>query len=167
MPADFPVEAAAKRLNPYLFPGLERSPQIMRDLFALIPGDLLDVPTYPERFTPREVIAHLADWESVLRDERLVEPARNPGCAVSAYDEGDRAIDRGYSGLDVATQLEIFAAERAKTIAFLKGLDPEAWLATMVHPERGEMTVSDVANSLVGHDAYHVEQLVHVIAPRS
>lgn len=154
-------------MNPYLFPGLEKSPQIMRDLFALIPADRLDVPTYPGRFTPREVIAHLADWESVLRNERMAEPVRNTGCPVLAYDEGDRAIERGYGNLDVESQLDLFATERAKTVEFLRGLDARAWQATMVHPERGEMTVSDVANSMVGHDTYHVEQLLHVIAAGS
>lgn len=139
----------------------------MRALYAMIPVDRLDVPTYPGRFTPREVIAHLADWEPILREERMVEPLRNPGCAVLAYDEGERAADRGYTRLDVAAQLEVFATERAKTLAFLRGLKGEAWRATMIHPERGEMTLNDVANSLVGHDTYHVEQLLHVIASGS
>jgi len=64
--------------------------------------------------------------------------------------------------MDVAEQLEILKAERAKTIAFLQSLSTEQLGSTMVHPERGVSMVEDLANMLVGHDVYHVKQLLDV-----
>ena len=123
----------------------------------------MDVPTQPERFTPREVVAHLADWEPILREERIVVPIAQPGCSVKAYDEGDLAIANNYAASDPLESARTFAEERAKTIELLRSLDAGQWDAYFTHPERGRMTVYDMANLLVGHDMYHVEQLLSAI----
>jgi len=78
-------------MHAYLYPALSATPDIFSQIIAKVPTDKLDVPTHEGRFTPREVIAHLADWEVILREERIVAPVQSPGKSVNAYDEGELA----------------------------------------------------------------------------
>ncbi len=150
-------------MNAYLYPALEASPDVLANLIKKIPVEKLDTPTHEGRFSPREVIAHLADWEVILREERIRVPAGQDGAPVRAYDEGEMAEQNQYRLSDVSVQLATFRSEREKTIALLQSLSKEQLANTMVHPERGVSTVMDLANTLIGHDMYHVKQLSEVL----
>lgn len=143
--------------NAYLLEGLEALPIIARILLERTDPIRLDTPTGPDRFTPREVIAHLADWEPRLRG-RIVTALKDPGAAVPTWDEGELAIENGYATCDWREQVDTFTKQRQETIALLKRLGPEDWRRTFTHPERGPMTVEDQAAFLLGHDLYHAEQ---------
>lgn len=160
-------------MQPYLLPGLEMGPKTIGNLLALMPSNLIDVPTHPgrffsmemsgEEFTPREVIAHLADWEPIFRDERIRIASTQPGATVVVYDEAERAERLNYAATDWKEELEKWASEREKTIELLSSIPREAWQNVVIHPERGEMTLSNLANMLLGHDMYHVSQLVEAL----
>src|SRR5262245_24073794 len=78
----------------------------------------------PERFTPREVIAHLADWEPIDRD-RLASAVERPGSTIQPYDEVQMGIDHDYAHSDVAAQLERYTNEREVTAQYVRRLTPE------------------------------------------
>jgi hypothetical protein len=143
--------------NPYLFAALSLGPSAVLRLLERLPGGLWDERLGEDRFTPREVVAHLADWEPILR-ERIQAGLERPGTPIVAFDEGERAIERAYASSEPMRQAQAFARERAETVALLKTVGAR-WHQTVEHPERGAMTVEDMANMLVGHDLYHVEQL--------
>ncbi|MBS1713345.1 MAG: DinB family protein [Armatimonadetes bacterium] len=145
-------------MKPYLFPGLTLSPHILRRAVQAMPSNLKDVPTHPGRFTPREVVAHMADWEPILLG-RMKQCVEAPGSAIKAYDEEQMALDNGYASCDLMAKLAEFEEARKKTVEWLMTLSDEQWKATAVHEERGPMSVMDTANSMVGHDVYHIEQL--------
>ena len=145
-------------MNAYLFPGLEYGPRIVARLVQQLPPGRYDETTNPERFTLREAVAHLADWEPILRS-RIEKAVQNPGSPVEGIDEGIRADELDYKTWDVKRQLEVFAEERANTIAYLRSLVPDDWHKTIVHDEKGRQTVSDQANQLLGHDLYHIDHL--------
>lgn len=147
----------------YIHHGLQTTPEVFRRLMCLIPPDQWDTPTHPDRFTPREVIAHMADWEAIMRDERMARAVAEPGYTITPYDEGMRAIEQGYSISDVSVQLARFAAERARTVSFLQELSDAQQATKLYHPERGEMTVAEHAAGMLGHDVYHIEQLMALL----
>lgn len=145
-------------MNAYLFPGLEYGPRIVERMIAQIPPARYDEKTNPERFTLREAVAHLADWEPILRG-RIEQAITTPDCLVNGIDEGVRADELGYGSWDVAEQLEVFRVEREKTIAYLRTLSAEDWQKAITHNEKGKQTVADQANQLLGHDLYHIDHL--------
>ena len=149
-------------MNPYLIPALSLSPSVFEKLASKIDPASLDSPTHPGRFTPREVIAHLADWEPILL-ERIKQTISRPGTELKVFDEGDLAVQHSYAKTDITEQLNLFSERRKETVAFLSSLRPADWDEHAVHPERGVLTVRDQANMLPGHDMYHVEQLVAMI----
>ena len=145
-------------MHVYAVPGLELSPLIVQRLVERIPPDRMDERQDPDRFTPREVVAHLADWESIMR-ERIRAAVENPGSTVAAYDEGQMAEDHKYSESDPREQARILIRERAVTVDYVKSLTAGDYGKTAFHPERGEQTAEDFINVTLGHDLYHIEQM--------
>lgn len=131
----------------------------MRMLFDAIPTDRRLVSTGPDRFSPHEVVAHLADWEPILRS-RIETALTQPGSPIVAYDEGERALEQNYSSWDASRSLETFAAERVTTRNLLMKIEAADWTKSVLHPERGRQTVADIAMMLLGHDLYHIRQLL-------
>lgn len=148
--------------NAYLIEGLQAGPEAMAVISRRIPQEQWDTPTGPERFTPREVIAHLADWESRLRG-RMQSAISSPLAVVPAWDEGQLATSQNYAGSDWNERLATWVLERAATVAFLTSLEPEQFNAQFTHQERGPMAIDDQAAFTLGHDLYHLEQLSALI----
>lgn len=145
-------------MNPYLMPSIESGPKVIETLLKLIPPTKWDEALDPDRFTLREVVAHLADWEPIMR-RRIQQAVSTPGSTIEVYDEGQMAIDNGYDRLDPFEQARLFSTERHLTAEYLRSVH-RGQLSNMVHhPERGELTTEDLANLLLGHDLYHIEQL--------
>jgi len=146
-------------MNPYLLKAVGLTPQVFRRLVARFPADAADTPLGEDRFTLREVIAHLADWEPIF-GERLRLVNEQPGILITVYDESDRAVEQDYASADIAECLDRFEAARAANVAFLQTLPPDAYLKPYRHPELGDLKLEDQANMLLGHDLYHVEQII-------
>ena len=145
-------------MHTYLIPGLELSPLVVRKIVERIAPERLDERIIPGRFTAREVAAHLAEWEPIMR-ERIRAAAEQPGSVVNAYDEEQMARDHEYARSDPREQAGVLIRERAITVAYVRGILPEALAQSAFHPERGEQTVEDFMNIILGHDLYHIEQL--------
>ncbi len=152
-------------MNPYLTNVLDVGPRVTARLCRRLATDQWDTPTGPGRFSPREVLAHLADWEPIFL-ARMRQAVEEPGSVIEPYDEGQRAIDNDYAGQDPDSNLAAFGRSRGETLAWLKGLEPAQMESHVAHPERGSMTVADMANMLLGHDLYHLDQLSEVVETR-
>lgn len=152
-------------MHAYQIPGLTFGPKILRRLVEQIPEARWDEPSPGDRFSPREVIAHLADWEPIMLG-RLKTGVANPGGEVQVFDEGERAVERGYRKSDMHAELEKYERARADTVLYVQGLSSEQLQHRFLHPERGEMSVDDQANMLLGHDLYHIEQLLEFLGEK-
>jgi uncharacterized damage-inducible protein DinB len=112
----------------------------------------------PERFTLKETIAHLADWEEIFLD-RITTAVEYPGTTVEVFDESERAVVHHYSTKDIYHELNVFDNRRRDTVDYLLRLAEDDWDKSVVHPEKGEMTVLEQVQMLVGHDMYHIHQV--------
>ncbi len=144
--------------NPYLLPALRLSPALMARLIERIDPALHDERLDPERFTLREVLAHLADWEPILR-ARIEQGVAQPGSSLVAYDEEERARSQRYAELSVEGSLRQWTAEREKTVAVVASIPRDGFEHIVLHPERGPMSVADLAGFIPNHDLYHLEQV--------
>src|SRR5882672_11202695 len=97
------LDRKEENLNPYLLTTIEMGPAVVRRIINQIPQSRLDEAIDPERFTPREVVAHLADWEAIDR-LRLSAGVERPGSAIQPYDEVQMALDHQYRQSDVNAQ---------------------------------------------------------------
>src|ERR1051325_10966181 len=100
-------------MHAYLFKVLEAGPRTLQCLIKMVPVEKMDVPTHPDRFTPREVICHLADWEPISRG-RMHTAQATPGAEVPDIDEVQRALDQGYTNWDPSETADLFIERRAE-----------------------------------------------------
>ncbi len=148
-------------MNPYHPGSLVFGPGLLGAAFSRVPEDKWDLPTGPERFTPREVVFHLAYWEPVAR-WRVERALAENGVEVPDWDEDQHAKDFNYGSLDPVEGLRIYASEREKTVQLYNSVQGGQWEHAFVHPTKGRVTVSDWAASMMGHDLYHLAQLEEV-----
>jgi uncharacterized damage-inducible protein DinB len=146
----------------YLKEGLAATPVVIDRLLREAAPEQYDLRPDPERFTLREVMGHLADWEGVWmeRAQRILTE-ENPD--LPGYDEGAWAIEHGYARMDVAEQQARFREGRAKLLALLDPLSAEEWTRTAQHSEWGEITLVGLATLVLGHDGYHTRQIAEWI----
>lgn len=148
---------SADYVRNYMIYGLRASPQVIAHLLAdATPADYDRRPD-PDRFTIREVVAHLADWEVVWL-ERATRILNEENPSLPSYDEGQWAIDHNYAALDVAEQLEKFHAGRARLADFLAGLTAVQWERAGAR-EFGPITIFQQTAMILGHDGYHLKQI--------
>ena len=148
--------------NPYLLPALRLGPLTVQHLVEAVSESRYDELTDPGRFTLREAVAHLADWEPILLD-RIRLAAEQPGSTIVAYDETALCERGGYGSTEPRDQAQLFIARRERTIEYITSALDGRWSNEAVHQGRGPMTVADLVNLLVGHDMYHIEHLAQFL----
>ncbi|HET7037889.1 MAG TPA: DinB family protein [Thermomicrobiaceae bacterium] len=117
----------------------------------------------PEGWGPAAIIAHLADTERILRG-RIEQMLTREAPYLKSFDPDALAGERGYADKELRAALEDFATERAETIQRLMNLPLKGWERSGIHDERGEISVEDVTEQLVDHDAAHLTQLGAALA---
>jgi hypothetical protein len=148
---------SADYVRSYLIHGLRATPQVVAHLLADAAPASYDRRPDPDRFTIREVVAHLADWEGVWL-ERATRIVNEENPSLPGYDEAQWAVDHHYAELDVAEQLEKFRAGRARLADFLAGLSAEQWERSGSR-EFGPITIFQQTAMVLGHDGYHLKQI--------
>ncbi len=146
-----------EKLHHYLLIDLESAPDVLAKLLEGVAGSGWDKRPDPERFTLREVAAHLADWEAILLG-RLVQTRDYDNALLQGLDEGQVARDNDYAHSDPMESLARYQAGRAKTVAFLRALSPEQWARSANHTELGLITIEAQAALIAFHDGYHRQQ---------
>jgi uncharacterized damage-inducible protein DinB len=143
----------------YLLGALETAPEIFRRLLQNLSDEEADFRPDPERFTLREAIAHVADWDAIFLT-RMKRTRDEDTPFLPDIDEGQLALDHGYALLDPMQQVQVLAERRALLVDFARGLAPEEWQRVAVHERAGRLTLEGLATLVALHDTYHVRQAV-------
>lgn len=152
------VPPTPDRIRIYRFKGLEATPTLYARLLEGITEAELDLRPDPERFTLREALAHVADWEAIwLERMRLIATEDDP--FLPGYDEAQWAIDNDYAHADATEQLTRITNGRAEMTTFLSDLPAEAYARTGRHGEIGALTLGDLVTLVLSHDVYHLHQI--------
>jgi uncharacterized damage-inducible protein DinB len=152
------------KVKQYLMEGLTATPIVISKMLQDSNAVDFDRRPDPTRFTLREVLAHLADWEGVWL-ERMERMSTENNPALQGYDEGQWAIDHDYAHLDPHDQLKKFAVGRVRIVEFLRELSEEGWEKTGLHSEWKVITVGALAALVLGHDGYHTKQIAEWLTP--
>ncbi|MBL8059395.1 MAG: DinB family protein [Chthonomonas sp.] len=145
-------------MSPYILNGPRLTLSALERILKLIPATRWDETLHEGRFTPREVIAHLADWEPIWL-ERLKGAVSVPNYVIEPKDEGEMAIANRYHEADVPGALTRFRSGREATLEFVGSLTDEQLQLPITHPHHGAWRVADIFMFLLVHDGYHIDQL--------
>ena len=146
------------RIHLYLLLDLECAPAVLARLLA----DVTDPAAWdrrpdPDRFTLREMVAHLADWDGVFLG-RMTQTRDEENATLRGLDEGQVAIDHDYAHAAPQECLMRYEAGREKIVAFLRALSPEQWGRVGTHTEVGPISLETQAVLIAVHDGYHRQQ---------
>ena len=145
-------------LTPYIRRALRLAPVIIERLVRKLPPEAIDARPDPARFTIREVICHLADWEPLFL-ERLRGCVTEPNFVLVTHDEGQLAIEHDYAHQDLEASLARYKAGRDAYATYVETLSNQDLDKVATHPELGVMTATGLIELVVGHDVYHIEQI--------
>jgi hypothetical protein len=119
----------------------------------------------PEKWSPAEIIAHLADVEIVV-SWRVRSILGAPGTSIQAFDQDAWVAAGKYSKRDVRKSLEQFRVLRDTNLALYKSLSPEQWQHHGMHSERGEESIKRIVGMMAGHDVNHLEQIAQMLSSK-
>lgn len=148
---DRPVEAV-----------LAATPDAIRAMLAQIGDGNSSTRPAPGKWSPAEIVCHLADCELVF-GFRLRQTLAEEGPTIQPFDQDKWAAQ--YTGIPAASALEAFSALRGWNLRLIQSALPGAANRTMTHPERGAMTFQTVVETIAGHDLNHLEQLRQIAGP--
>lgn len=149
----------------FLIASLEGTPEALTDLLGKLPAadPVWDFQPDPDRFTLREVIAHLADWEPINR-ERLTRIVQEDQPSLPDVDEGALAVAHGYSSADPVESLRSLGERRLGLLEYLRDLPVEAWERIGNRETPGRVRLADLVTVIALHDAYHIRQAARWLA---
>jgi uncharacterized damage-inducible protein DinB len=110
----------------------------------------------PEKWSVREIIAHLADCE-IAWSWRLRQVYGEEHPTMRPFDQNTWA--RSYGAYTYLAARRTFEALRAWNVAFVGALTEEDRRRPLTHPERGEETLWTIVEIMAGHDLHHLLRL--------
>jgi hypothetical protein len=139
------------------------TPRLLAALLSGVPDARLSQRPLPDKWSVKEIIAHLAEDELVTswRYRQMIE---NSGCALASFDQDQWARLGEYCSWKPTEALEMFRLLRDANLRMLKNLSAEEWTCFGVHAERGRISVRDLAQHMAGHDMNHVDQIRSILA---
>lgn len=140
---------------------LASTPARLGDLAKSMGRSRIDQPRAPGKWSPREILVHLADCELVF-GFRYRQAIAEKDHTVQPFDQDRWA--RSYAVYGAEEALATFSVLRRWNLNLLRSLTSEQLAKSVLHPERGKMTVQTVIETAAGHDINHLRQLETVAA---
>jgi hypothetical protein len=122
----------------------------------IIGPDKADNPPAPGRWSPAEIICHLADCEIAFAF-RLRQTLAEDHHMIQPFDQEKWAVT--YSGVPVKDAFAAFTALRQWNLVLISKTPASAAQKQVTHPERGAMTFQTIVETMAGHDLNHLSQL--------
>ena len=118
----------------------------------------LDAPRAAGKWTPRQILAHLADVEPIqtVRVMTMLAEDTLPMIAFNADAWGEAGA---YTVRDPRGSLQTFTAIRAHNLELWSALSTQQLERRGVHPTRGEFSIMQWLQFVAKHDANHLAQL--------
>lgn len=133
-----------------------QTPARLASLVVAIGDKRVNEAPAPGKWSPREIVTHLADCETVFAF-RLRQTLAQDNPTIQPFDQEKWATT--YGAYDLASALEVFSALRRWNLALIRSLNPEALQRKTTHPERGGLTFQTLVETMGGHDLNHLAQL--------
>ena len=122
----------------------------------------------PARFTLREIVGHLADWNGVFM-QRITQIRDEDSPDSVARKVEDIARESGSFVAAPADSLARFRTTRLAMIPTLRALEPNQWERTgniVGHPiASGAVSIESWFVQIAGHDGYHLQQIAQWLKP--
>ncbi len=131
-------------------------PQMLRAAVAGMAAEQLDARPIPGKWSTKQVICHIADFEPVYVDRMKRVIAEDVPTLLSG-DPDLFAARLAYDQRDVAVELDFIEAARKHMEPILRSLRPEDFLRKGNHSEAGPITLEKLLTNITNHIPHHVK----------
>ena len=135
---------------------IDSTPAAVASALSSISPDKVSTPPAPGKWSPAQIVAHLADCE-IAFGFRLRQTMAEDVPVLQPFDQDRWAAT--YSGVSASQALEAFTAMRKWNLRMIRAALPAAAGRKATHPERGTMTFQTIVETMAGHDLNHLRQL--------
>jgi hypothetical protein len=141
---------------------LKATPGRLREIVRKTPAAVLRRQPAPGRWSPVEIIAHLADAEIVV-SYRYRTVLAHDGAPIQAFDQDEWAANLAYESADAVESVDLFEATRVANLRLLDRVDRRLHENYGMHSERGRETITHMIRLYAGHDLNHLAQIEGMI----
>jgi hypothetical protein len=134
------------------------SHEIANKLQMIGPDRTIEAPA-PGKWSPAEIVCHLADCEIAFAF-RLRQTLAEDHHVLQPFDQEKWAAQ--YAGFSVKDALVAFTALRNWNLLLIQKTLPASASKAVTHPERGTMTFQTIVETMAGHDLNHLAQLKRI-----
>lgn len=145
------------RVGDDLFGTLRAGTDSMKKLLGSLPESRGEFRYAPDKWTIKEILAHVTDCERVF-GYRALRFARKDATPLPGFDENAWTPQSGASARTLVSLIDEQRAVRAATIAFFENLSEEAWGRAGTAND-ASMSVRAAAYVIAGHELHHQEIL--------
>jgi hypothetical protein len=138
---------------------LQQTPSKLEHLLETLTPEDFETSYETDKWTAREIMAHLADVE-LMMGYRLRQAIAEPSHTLQVMDQDTWATR--YKKLEPSLAVETFRALRSWNLALFSTFGIEDWNKEVTHPERGTETVDLMVSFLAGHDLNHLRHLEQI-----
>lgn len=138
-------------------------PSALKAAVAGLTDAQMDTPYREGGWTPRQIVHHLADshMNAFIRVKLgLTEDAPT----IKPYAERDWAETPDAREAPASLSLAIVEGVHARWALLLRSMDAASFDRTVLHPERGPMTLGDVLQLYAWHGRHHTTQITQLRA---
>jgi uncharacterized damage-inducible protein DinB len=132
------------------------TPTRLTELLNALGADGTEKSPAPGKWSPREILCHLADCEIVFAF-RIKQTLAEPHHIIQPFDQDLWAAH--YAAYDAQSALAVFTAVRNFNVKLIASLPAQAFSKPVSHPERGAMTLETIVETMGGHDLNHLGQI--------
>ena len=130
-------------------------PKLLRDAIAGMSSEQLDARPVPGKWSTREVVCHIADFELIYGD-RMKRVIAEDEPTLFGCDPDVFATRLAYSSRDIEEELTIIDVTRSQMARILQTLKPQDFERTGRHSEDGPLTLETLLKRITGHIPHHV-----------
>lgn len=131
-------------------------PKQLRDAIAGMTAQQIDAAPIPGKWSTRQIICHIADFEPVYADrmKRVIAEDNPP---LRGGDPDVFAAKLAYDARDIEEELDLIEAVRKHAARILKTLPEDAFQRIGIHSEDGPLTLETLLDRITGHVPHHVK----------
>ncbi len=120
----------------------------------------LDRNPAPGKWSVRKILCHLADCEVVFAF-RLRQALAEDRHVMQPFDQDRWAMS--YAAYEAPAAVAVFSSVRRWNLAFIGQLKSEDLARPVNHPERGDMALRTIVETMAGHDLNHLRQIAAIL----
>jgi len=130
----------------------------------MIGPERVSVSPAPGKWSPAEIVCHLADCE-IAFGFRLRQTLAEDHHILQPFDQEKWAAP--YKGIAAKDAFAAFTAIRNWNLLLIGKTLATSATRPVTHPERGTMTFQTIVETMAGHDLNHIEQLQRIAGQKS